>query len=140
MRGVLRAIGASVLFAGVATAAFAADEDVYGLWRNPENGSLIKLYACDGGLCAQITETKDPNAKDDKNPDPAKRGQSVKGLVIMSGAIKDGNKWKGQLYNREDGKTYTGNVILVSKDQVKLEGCVLAGLICKGVTWTRAGN
>ena len=44
----------------------------------------------------------------------------------MSGAKKDGaDRWKGEVYNSENGKTYSGYVTVKSKDEVKLEGCVL---------------
>ncbi len=133
-------LGMIALAAAIPTAAFSGADDAFGTWRNPENGSLIKLYPCDGGLCAQIVQTSNPDAKDEKNPDPAKRDRKVQGLVIMNGAKKTGeNSWKGELYNREDGKTYSGNITVLSKDQVKLEGCALLGIICRGVTWTRVG-
>ena len=48
------------------------------------------------------------------------------------------NSWKGKVYNAEDGKTYTGVMTLVNDNALKLEGCVLGGLICKGETWKRA--
>jgi uncharacterized protein (DUF2147 family) len=121
--------------------ALAAAEDAFGTWRHPENGSHVKLYSCGDGLCAQIVKTQDPDVRDVKNPDPAKRDRKVEGIMIMENAKKVGeNDWKGDLYNREDGKTYTGKIKSISKDQLKLEGCGLGGLICKGVTWTRVAN
>jgi uncharacterized protein (DUF2147 family) len=48
------------------------------------------------------------------------------------------NKWSGQVYNAEDGKTYTGNLTLQDANTIKLEGCILGGLVCKAQTWSRA--
>jgi uncharacterized protein (DUF2147 family) len=124
-----------------AGAAFAAAEDAFGLWRHPDNGSHVRLYSCGGGLCAKIVKVQEANAKDVNNPDPAKRNRPVEGLVIMSGATRSGdNKWSGNLYNRENGGTYSGSVTVLSRSQLKLEGCGLGGLVCKGVTWTRIGD
>ena len=73
----------------------------------------------------------------DKNPDPAKRSQPIIGLVIMENAKKSGaNKWAGTLYNRENGKSYSGSITVKSKDAVDLSGCV-ALVLCRAVTWTR---
>jgi uncharacterized protein (DUF2147 family) len=47
------------------------------------------------------------------------------------------NKWSGKVYNAEDGETYTGNIILQTPNTLKLEGCILGGMICQGQTWTR---
>jgi uncharacterized protein (DUF2147 family) len=113
-------------------------EDAFGLWLNPENGSNIEFYKCGGdGLCAKLTKVTDGQTTDDKNPDPAKRSQPIIGLVIMENAKKSGaNKWAGTLYNRENGKSYSGSITVKSKDAVDLSGCV-ALVLCRAVTWTR---
>jgi uncharacterized protein (DUF2147 family) len=45
----------------------------------------------------------------------------------------------GEVYNAEDGKTYGGNITLMGANALRLEGCVMDGIMCKGQTWTR-GN
>jgi len=113
-------------------------EDAFGLWLNPENGSNIEFYKCGGeGLCAKLTKVTDGQLTDDKNPDPTKRGQPVIGLLIMENAKKTGaNKWSGMLYNRENGKSYSGTLTVKTKDAIDLSGCVVA-VLCRTVTWTR---
>jgi uncharacterized protein (DUF2147 family) len=129
------AIGAA-LAPGTALAQTA--EDAFGTWRHPDNGSLISVYQCGGGLCAKVVKVADPSRKDDKNPDPKLRTRPVVGVVIMNGAKKDGtSSWSGKLYNTQDGETYNGTVTVVSKNTLKLQGCVLGGIICQGPTWTR---
>ncbi len=119
-------------------AAPASAADPFGVWRHPDNGSLVQMYKCGGGLCAKIVEVRDATRKDDKNPDPALRKRPIKGIVIMNGARKSGdNKWKGRLYNTQDGKTYDGVVTVKSGQALDLEGCVLGGMVCRGVTWAR---
>jgi uncharacterized protein (DUF2147 family) len=127
------------LAAALGGAAFAGADDVVGTWKDAEKGSIVKVYSCGGGgVCAQIVKTSDANAKDENNPDPAKRNRPIAGLVFMNGAKKSGeNGWKGTLYNREDGQSYSGSLTVLSKDELKLEGCVLGGLICKSRSWTR---
>jgi uncharacterized protein (DUF2147 family) len=131
------ALAAGALFGSSGAYAQTA-EDAFGTWRHPENGSLINVYQCGGGLCAKVAKVADPSRKDDKNPDPKLRNRPVVGVVIMSGAKKSGPKsWSGRLYNTQDGQTYSGTVTVVSKNTLKLEGCVMGGLICQGPTWTR---
>jgi len=113
-------------------------EDAIGVWVNPENGSNVEFYACDGGLCGKIVKVTDGQSTDDKNPDPAKRQRPIVGLLIMEGAKKTGaNRWVGTLYNRENGKSYSGTVTVKSRDALDLSGCV-AAILCKTLTWTRA--
>ena len=127
-------------YAGLASGPASAQsaDDAFGTWRHPDNGSHISVYQCGGGLCAKVVKVADPGRKDEKNPDPKLRTRSVVGVVIMSGAKKSGDKgWSGKLYNTQDGQTYNGTVTVVSKNTLKLEGCVLGGLVCQGPTWSR---
>ncbi len=80
---------------------------------------------------------KDGQKTDDKNPDAAKRNQPIVGLVIMADGKKKGDAgWEGSLYNRDNGKTYSGSITVKSKDAIELSGCV-AAVICRSATWTR---
>ena len=128
--------GLLALTLGCAVASAQSADDAFGLWLNPENGSNIELYKCGEGLCAKITKVTDGQTTDDKNPDAAKRGRPIVGLVIMENAKKSGAKWSGTLYNRENGKSYSGTIAAKSKDAVDLSGCV-AAVLCRTVTWTR---
>lgn len=112
-------------------------DDAFGTWRHPENGSHVEMYRCGQDLCAKIVKVVDAQKADDKNPDAAKRTRPIVGLVIMQGAKKTGSaSWAGSLYNRADGKTYSGTITVKSKDALDLAGCV-AVVLCKTVTWTR---
>ena len=128
-------LSALVLAGGPASAQSA--DDAFGVWLNPENQSNVEFYKCGDGLCAKVTKVSDGQKTDDKNPDPAKRNRPIVGLVIMEGAKKSGdNKWSGTLYNRADGKSYSGTVTVKSKNTLDLSGCV-ALVVCRTTTWTR---
>lgn len=132
------------LVAGIAALALIATpvlaqtaDDAIGVWENPENKSHTQFYKCGEGVCGKIVKVVDGQKIDDKNPDPVKRSRAVVGLVIMQGAKKTGpNKWSGTLYNRADGKEYSGTVTVKSKDELDLSGCV-AAVFCKTVTMKR---
>ena len=125
-------------FALIATPVLAQTaDDAVGVWENPENKSHTEFYKCGDGVCAKIVKVVDGQKIDDKNPDPVKRSRAVVGLVIMQGAKKTGpNKWAGTLYNRADGKSYSGTLTVKSKNSVDLSGCV-AAVFCKTTTFTR---
>ena len=133
-----------VIAAGLATFALIATpvlaqtaDDAIGVWENPENKSHTEFYKCGDGVCGKIVKVVDGQKTDDKNPDPAKQKRPIVGLVIMQGAKKTGaNKWSGTLYNRADGKEYSGTVTVKTKNTLDLSGCV-AAVFCKTVTFTR---
>jgi uncharacterized protein (DUF2147 family) len=115
-----------LLLAVVAVAFPASAAEPYGTFKRPSTGTEVSFYDCGGKLCAKIV----------KVAEAAK--QSTVGTVIMGGAEKDGDLvWKGDLLNTEDGKTYSGIVTLIDDGHVKLEGCGLWGMVCKGETWER---
>ncbi len=141
---VLFIVAASMIFGLVALmmppqqAGAATADDAFGVWRHPENGSHVQIYKCGGGLCAKVVRVADPSRTDVKNPNPDLRSRPIRGIVIMSGATKSGaNIWKGRLYNTQDGQTYNGVITVKSTNSLRLEGCVLGGLVCQGVDWTR---
>jgi len=123
-------------------AAFAADPA--GIWLTQNGASRIKLADCGGAVCGTIIWLKEPNddngkPKTDKNnSDASKRSRPLIGVQIVLGMKPAGaDKWTGQVYNAEDGKTYSGNLTLSGGDKLQLQGCALGGLLCKGQTWTR---
>lgn len=133
-----RAVAALVFAAAIPAVALAAAEDAIGTWKDADTGGITEIYSCPGGICIKIVTPSKGREKDDNNPDPALKGRPMAGAVIMSGAAKDtADRWKGKIYNSEDGKTYSGYVTVKSKDEVKLEGCVLS-ILCKSHTWRRA--
>lgn len=96
--------------------------------------------ALKGAMCGYISWVKStPAGFDEKNPDPALRTRSVMGMPIildMKPSTSKENRWEGQIYNSENGKTYDASITLESADALRVEGCVL-GILCGGETWTR---
>ncbi len=116
-------VAAAALLTGACLAApAAAAASPNGLWLRSTGGE-IEVFDCDGGLGMKVV----------KSDSPEKVGKE-----IMCGAQSDGdNVWRGALLNLDDGETYTGIVTLQDADTLRLEGCVLGGLICKEDIWDR---
>jgi uncharacterized protein (DUF2147 family) len=111
--------------------------DAFGLWEHPENGSRMLLYPCGSGLCSKIEFVADDQKVDRHNPDPAMRNRPIVGLVILDYAREAGPKtWVGNLYNRIDGRSYSGKLKLKSLDTLEVTGCT-AIVICRSVIWRR---
>jgi uncharacterized protein (DUF2147 family) len=139
---VLRAAAVTIALLGLCNAASA---DPIGTWLTEGGKSHIKIANCGGALCGSIVWLKEPNdpetgkPKVDKfNADAGKRSRPIIGVPIVINMKPNGaKKWSGQVYNAEDGKTYDGNLTEQGPTSVRLEGCVMGGLVCKGQNWTR---
>jgi uncharacterized protein (DUF2147 family) len=135
---------AAALFGVSLGTALAADP--MGTWHTEEGKATVRIAACGPALCGTIISLKDPNDEtgkpktDKNNADAGLRSRPMVGVLVVLGMKPSGtaNKWSGQVYNAEDGKTYSGGLTLQDANTIKIEGCIMGGLICKAATWTRA--
>jgi uncharacterized protein (DUF2147 family) len=138
-------IAASAIFC-FAAATPASAGDPRGSWTTENGKAKVAIVSCGGALCGNIVALKEPNdpatgkpKTDSNNADAAKRARPLVGVQIVIDMKPDtADKWTGQVYNAEDGKTYSGSITLVNASTLTLQGCALGGLICKNQTWTRA--
>jgi uncharacterized protein (DUF2147 family) len=129
----------------LAAAAPASAGDPRGNWLTENGRAKVSIVNCGGALCGNIVALREPNdpatgkpKTDSNNPDATKRTRPMIGVQIVIDMKPDtADKWKGQVYNAEDGKTYSGSITLVNGATLNLQGCALGGLICKTQTWTR---
>ena len=131
---------------GLAAVTPASAGDPRGNWMTENGKAKVAIVGCGAALCGNIVALKEPNdpttgkpKTDSNNPDAAKRGRPMVGVqLVIDMKLDTTDKWKGQVYNAEDGKTYSGSITLVDAKTLTLQGCALGGLICKNQTWTRA--
>jgi uncharacterized protein (DUF2147 family) len=118
--------------------------DPAGTWLTETGTSRIRIADCGGALCGTVVWMKEPidpethQPRLDKfNADTAKRGRPLMGVTIVLGMKPSGpEKWSGQVYNAEDGKTYEARITITDPNTLKLRGCIFVPL-CKNQTWTR---
>ena len=107
-----------------------------GNWLVKDQTAVIRIAPCADALCGTIAWTSQPGL-DENNPDPGKRDRPIVGTQIIVGMKPaGGNRWDGEIYNPENGKTYSGHIILLSPDVLRIEGCLL--IFCGGENWTRS--
>jgi uncharacterized protein (DUF2147 family) len=136
LRRTVAALGAMVLVSG---AAWAADATPVGEWLVDGAVAKIRIENCANKLWGVISWEKFPGGNDKNNPDPAKQARSSLGMPILLGMRSTGpNKWEGEIYNAENGKTYSSNISLAdgNPDVLQVRGCIL-GFLCGGQNWTR---
>ena len=126
----------------------AASADPTGIWRKAQQGEhpgKIEVFRCGSGkryLCAKIIWLQNPIYKgrpliDVRNGNPSMRGRKILGLQIIKGMAPSGpNVWKGNIYNPEDGNTYSATLTLVSRNKINLKGCK-GWILCGERTWLR---
>lgn len=127
-----------------------------GTWvTGPQTEITIEL--CEEGFCGYITKVVVPEHIKQRfgeaeigelapeeyfdflNEDPELRDRPILGLQILTLISQSGPaRYDGEIYNPEDGKTYDGYMEIVGPDRVRLTGCAVFNLVCRGEEWVRA--
>ena len=137
-RGLRAGLAAAALLLTTAPV-LAADASPTGEWMVAEGVAKVKIENCSGKLWGVISWEKFPGGTDKNNPDPSKQARATLGMPILLGMKPTGpNRWEGEIYNAENGKTYSSNISLADNnpDLLQVRGCVL-GFLCGGQDWPR---
>jgi uncharacterized protein (DUF2147 family) len=119
--------------------ATALAQDPTGEWLITDGFAHIKVDKCGDQYWGVVSWEQRTGGMDVHNPDVAKRNRPTLGMPILLGMKQtQPNRWEGQIYNSESGKTYTGNISLPSPDVLRVEGCLL--IFCGGQNWTRVAK
>jgi uncharacterized protein (DUF2147 family) len=109
-----------------------------GEWLVADKSARIRISPCGNALCGAVVWTRDPGGTDVNNPDPRKRSRPILGLEVLQSMRSVGpNRWEGNVYNSNDGGTYKAAIVAQSESTLRIEGCILGGLICGGENWSR---
>jgi uncharacterized protein (DUF2147 family) len=118
-----------------------------GIWLTQAGDAKVRISQCGSALCGTIVWLKvpvDPKTGkpqvDDKNANPALAKRPIIGINIFSRmkSVAD-NKWSGTIYNADDGKSYSSDVIVAGPLKLQVRGCVMA-VLCGSETWTKIGD
>jgi uncharacterized protein (DUF2147 family) len=122
----------------------AQDRGILGLWTTDKGKGRVDIVKCappKQGLCGTIVWISDQNDKegrpqaDKANKNASLRNRPIVGLHIFQGWHEAGpNKWKGAVYDPEDGRDYDVDIALAG-DKLTLTGCI--AFLCDSDTWMR---
>ncbi|NLS01315.1 DUF2147 domain-containing protein [Rhizobium sp. P38BS-XIX] len=122
MRLVTGALACLLIAAPVAVQAAPGIE---GQWARGDGNAKVRIAACGSDICAINTWIK-PGTPSEKAGDK---------LVMTIKPGSDGH-YTGNAFDPQRDLNYRITVT-VNGDHMTTKGCIVAGLICKGVDWTR---
>ncbi len=128
---------------------------IEGTWQT-QLASEVTIAPCPQGWCGTLSKIVVPSEglspeefaaaqqmpvetfTDMRNPDPELRGRPMLGLQMLTlWPGKEPHIFDGEIYNPQDGNTYSGYIEMLGPDMVRLRGCVLFNVICQGEDWVR---
>lgn len=130
-------------------------DPIEGIWQT-RLLSEVTITSCAEGFCGYLSRIVVPTENltaeeaeaaaamapetftDARNKDPELRNRPMLGLQLLTlRPSQKPNIYDGEIYNPEDGNTYSGYVEMLAPDLVRLNGCVLFNTICRGEDWAR---
>ena len=112
----------------------AAQASVEGRWTNPKRSVVIDVARCGQAWCGTVVWAT-PKAKAN-----ARKGgtENLIGTRILSGARPVGpNTYKGKGFVPKRNIYAPATIRQVGPNVMVVEGCAIAGLLCKEQRWTR---
>lgn len=117
----------SAAFFSTALPSHAATEGIVGNWARSDGSARVRIAPCGEALCAINTWIRDP-ASDEHVGD--------KLVMKVSGS---GSSMAGTAYDPQRKLNYSLE-INYGQSSMQTRGCVLAGIVCKSVNWTRVSR
>ena len=148
LRVLLRALILSSLLEPSAFAKPVA-EDIHGLWvdnKDPDRQKFaVMVEDCGSKLCGRLYWLKKPLSasglpkRDKHNSNETLRDRPLCGLQILTGFQYVGdNAWNaGEIYNPDDGLTFSSTMKLAPEGSLKIRGYVGISLFGKTLEWVR---
>ncbi|MFJ6327289.1 MULTISPECIES: DUF2147 domain-containing protein [unclassified Rhizobium] len=112
-----------ILVSGCAGSVQAAD--IEGQWARGDGNAKVRIAPCGSDICATNTWIKPGTPKE-------KKGDKL----VMTIKPGDEGVYLGTAFDPQRNMTYKLTVT-VRGDKMTTRGCIVAGLLCKGIEWAR---
>jgi uncharacterized protein (DUF2147 family) len=136
------AIVASIWLAAVPAigqSAIASENDApIGRWLT-DNGNLeVEIARCGEALCGTVVKVLANRSMSGGGEMVAADNRSPLGMTLLKDfKAAGGGEWQGEIYNRENAKTYSCKISLSTPDRLTVRPYVGLPLFGKTLTWTR---
>ena len=106
-------------------AAAAAEPSPFGLWSRGDGRATVRIERCGADLCAVNTWIREGT-----------KGEKAGDRLVLSVAPQGPGRWTGTAFDPQRDLDYR-LTMTVQEATMTTRGCVVAGLICKDMGWTR---
>jgi uncharacterized protein (DUF2147 family) len=112
-------------------------QSVTGIWYNSKNTVVVDVVACGKGICGRVVRASNgAEAGARKAGSPRMVGTEVLQNFVPTGA----NSWRGTIFVPARNRRLGATLARTDSRHVRIQACILAGLICRSEVWHRAGG
>ena len=119
-------IGAALALVMSSVVAEAGGPDIAGDWLRSDGTARIRIASCGSQMCAINTWIKDERS-----------GESVGDQFVMTLEPQDGSRLVGAAFDVKRNMNYSLRISFEDRDSRKTHGCIIDGIICRTMRWTR---
>jgi uncharacterized protein (DUF2147 family) len=123
----IRAFAMFVAAGAILQPTLAASEGILGDWARGDGNARVRIVPCGGALCAIDTWIKNVES-----------GEHVGDRLVMKVSGGD-SAMSGTAYDPQRKLSYSLE-INYGGQSMQTRGCVLAGIICKSISWSRVSR
>ncbi len=121
----MRAAFATFVWLGLALPAQASVDTISGVWQRGDGKATVRIAPCGGSVCAVNTWVSGSSD-----------GEKVGDRLVMKVSLKSDQLLAGTAFDPQRNLSYRIEIKFASQSMTT-KGCVLGGLICKAVGWSR---
>lgn len=99
--------------------------DPNGIWLREDGNARVRIAPCGENICATNLWIKDTSG-----------GEEAGDKLVMTVKPKSDDVLVGKAFDPKRGLSYSME-LTVRKDSLATRGCIIGGLVCKRVTWSR---
>ncbi|QAY96311.1 DUF2147 domain-containing protein [Methylovirgula ligni] len=113
----------TVLATAAALAMVSTTPGPIGEWKIADGTANVEIQPCGTNLCGFVSW--------------AKESSTTMGRKVLIDMKPNGHSWFGTAVNVVDGEQYSARMSLQGPTSLKVEGCIIGGIICGGQIWSR---
>jgi uncharacterized protein (DUF2147 family) len=107
-----------------------------GVWLTASGNLEVNVAPCGAALCGTVVRVEADRAMGQTSSNDA--GRPALGLTILQNFTPSGDgEWYGQIYNRDNGKTYSCIITLAAADTLEVRPYKLLPLFGQTQIWHR---
>jgi uncharacterized protein (DUF2147 family) len=127
-----------LILAGLADLPRSAGPDgVIGLWSNSNATVLVEVSRCGRAICGRVVR-----ASASAETDARKAGAPlmVGTQVLRDFEIRRPGMWGGKVFVPARNRTFRSTLTRVDDHHIRIDACILGGLLCQSEVWHRAAG
>jgi uncharacterized protein (DUF2147 family) len=115
----------------------AGADGILGLWTNSNSTVVVDVTRCGRGICGRVVRA---SAGAETDARQAGSPPIVGTQVLRDFELRRPGIWSGRVFVPARNRIFHSTLTRVDDRRIRIDACILGGLICQGEVWRRAAG